>query len=539
MKKILYLILILCCTSGFSQSSQQDNIYVCFKHQGGQNSAAFTAFTKVNNAVVTPAVIMPQEKLDALVRSAERLIGNSASVQKLQRIFTVSFTGAGVNALEGAIAELNKMDEVEYAERAITAAIKPPGDILPVTPNYLQMQGYAQQDPGVNMQYCWNLGYTGQGIRVRDVEYGLNVNHEELNEANTFVAPGMTVSNDASVAYTEHGTAAIGVVYSDDGAYGLTGLAYGADEVVLFPEWTAENGYNRINAVTQAVANSQEGDVIMYEMQVPAFSENDFLPAEYTQVVWDLTKAATDAGIVVVAAAGNGNQSLDSFLFNQYIQRGDSGAIIVGAGSYDASHDRLYFSTYGSRVNVQAWGQNVIAPGYGDLFAIGNDFNQYYTLFSGTSSATPIVTSCAVVLQSYYHDQTGGYLTSQQIREILVASGIPQGIASQNKPIGPIPDMEAAMNLVAASIMQSNSFTDKRKPIRLFPNPAKDFFTVANDNTADHFSVTMYNTLGQKVYSADNQESGKQIDISGMDSGIYVVEIRSGSDIQYSRIIKK
>ena len=101
---------------------------------------------------------------------------------------------------------------------------------------------------------------------------------------------------------------------------------------ILYPEWTEEYGYNRVLATSNAIDNSASGDIIIFEMQTYGPNGN-FVLAEYEQAIWDLTKAATDAGIIVVAAAGNGGVNLDATSFNNYNARGDSGAIIVGAGS--------------------------------------------------------------------------------------------------------------------------------------------------------------------------------------------------------------
>src|SRR5690606_13783988 len=125
-----------------------------------------------------------------------------------------------------------------------------------------------------------------------------------------------------------------------------------------------------------------------------------------------------------------------------YINRGDSGALIVGGGTPDLSHNKISYSTYGARVNVQGWADNVATSGYGDWQIFGNDMNQQYTMFSGTSSATPIVAGCVAVLQSYYFSLTGEYLSPLEMRSLLVATGIPQGSGG---PIGPLPNMEAAI----------------------------------------------------------------------------------------------
>jgi len=85
-------------------------------------------------------------------------------------------------------------------------------------------------------------------------------------------------------------------------------------------------------------------------------------PAEIQLSVFDAIKRATDAKIIVVEAAGNddawGGIDLDDPTCNAIFDRNvrDSGAIIVGAGS-PVDRSRLPFSSYGSRVDVQGWGE--------------------------------------------------------------------------------------------------------------------------------------------------------------------------------------
>ena len=58
------------------------------------------------------------------------------------------------------------------------------------------------------------------------------------------------------------------------------------------------------------------------------------VPQEFQQASYDATVAAVAAGIIVVAAAGNGSQNLDSMAYDPtFGTRPDSGAIIVGAGA--------------------------------------------------------------------------------------------------------------------------------------------------------------------------------------------------------------
>ena len=349
----------------------------------------------------------------------------------------------------------------------------------------------------------------------------------------------MNISSSATIDYTEHGTCVFGVVYANNGTYGVSGLAHGATAMILYPEWQ-QSGYNRINAVTQAVGNAQIGDVIIYEMQ--DFGQNDeYVLAEINQVVYDLTVAANATGAIVVAAAGNGAQNLDASYYTSYMNRGDSGAIIVGGGSSNTSHSKLYFSTYGTRVNVQGWGQNVYTTGYiPELngFKIGNDFNQSYTpAFNGTSSATPIVASCVAVLQSYQHSLAGTYLTAMQMRAILQETGIPQTSTFQGN-IGPLPNMQSAMQKVYNNyLLEVKSNTEATFSIA--PNPATNFLNiVASPEFSEGSSIAVYNNLGQKVLSAHlNQQA--QIDVSNLAKGVYFVQINSKSGFSATQKVVK
>ncbi|MEK7326702.1 MAG: S8 family serine peptidase, partial [Chloroflexota bacterium] len=125
--------------------------------------------------------------------------------------------------------------------------------------------------------------------------------------------------------------------------------------------------------------------------------------------------------------------------------------IIVGAGTSNVLHDRLDFSTYGSRVNVQGWGQNVFSLGYGDFanYAPGDeDGKQTYTnTFGGTSSASPFIAGAATGLQSLRVNRVQALapLTSQQMRQLLIDTGIPQGAATSAQHIGPFPNVAKAI----------------------------------------------------------------------------------------------
>jgi hypothetical protein len=322
--------------------------------------------------------------------------------------------------------------------------VPPPGDVSPRTPDYSGQQGYGGPD-GIDARGALDSGIDGAGIRISDCEYGWNVEHEDLEDVTIGAESGQTPAPEViDWGFDEHGTAVAGMLVSPGNGYGVTGLTPRA-RLFTYSEKTVEGGARRAAAIAAAIADSDPGDVVLLEMQTMDASGR-YVPAEYDPAVWTVVKTGTDAGVIVVAAAGNGGQDLDrdDEDLAAYRNRGDSGAIVVGAGTPDGRRERLYFSTYGDRVDVHGWGESVMTLGYGDFAELGRDKNQRYTQFGGTSSASPMVTAAVVLLQHHAVRQLGRRLLPREMREILVSTGRPQGRPGDGR-IGPLPDVPAAM----------------------------------------------------------------------------------------------
>lgn len=315
MKSIFILTLLFSVLQVFSQESKpQNHLYVKLENP-------------INN----------ESKVLSLKKDFQIAFNREEKISKLlnSNIYKVSYN-LPRNEVHNLLTSLEKLEGFIYYDLISTEPIAPPNDIPPTTPSFLDQQSYLNPNPGVNAIYAWGVGADGNGINIRVLEYGLNTNHEEFEHKNASIANGYTINLNTPESYAEHGTATAGIIFSDDGSYGTTGIAFNANEYVLYPEWTQEYDYNRVQAVTNAINNSSQGDVIIYEMQ-----DTNGAPAEVDSLIWDLTKVATDNGIVVVAAAGNGGINLDSTDYTNYVNLGDSGAIIVGAGQSDLSHNAL------------------------------------------------------------------------------------------------------------------------------------------------------------------------------------------------------
>jgi hypothetical protein len=395
-----------------------------------------TALALRHDASFSQLIDLPVATIQRLERRAARASG--VAQPDLAGMLEVHAPGARLQQIADS---LNATPLTEFVHFQQLMPDPPCFDIAPTTNDYRALQAYHDAAIGVKMSDAWLLGDArGTGIRIADCEYGYVDAHEDL--CDIVMEPGQTIHPDVvNNGWDEHGTAVFGEMIGVDNAYGVTGLAPDADGL-FFTEWSVEQGFRRETAIANAIASVDSGDVVVLEMQVTG-PGGGYGPAELDPAVWTLVRNGADAGIVVVAAAGNGDQNLDSSAYAEYRSRGDSGSIIVGAGTADAQHDKLWFSTYGARVDVQGFGESVFTTGYGNYAQHGGDKNQRYThTFNGTSSATPIVAGCCAALQSIAVERLGRRLAPDEIRGILVETGTPQGAGGH---IGPLPDMLAAI----------------------------------------------------------------------------------------------
>jgi hypothetical protein len=254
----------------------------------------------------------------------------------------------------------------------------------------------------------------------------------------------------------DHGTAVLGELIATSNAFGVTGLSRGAD-IGVANVYSSTTGYTPANAVDLARQQLSAGDVILLEQQWSGIAgtgsqPDPYVPIEYLPSAYDAIKLATQSGIVVVEAAGNGGVNLDVAAYGSPFPDGkdDSGAIIVGAGSGESTaacpgtaNARLAFSTYGARVNLQGWGRCVTTTGYGTLFD-GGPNALYAAAFNGTSSASPIVASAAALYSSVFQEAAGRAPSPQAVRARLVATGTPQATPASGH-IGPLPNVLAAV----------------------------------------------------------------------------------------------
>ena len=346
------------------------------------------------------------------------------------------------------VAILTQLQQLESIESAEFVPLPPPLPTVLTPPNYNvpnasgSYQWYQDAAPdGIDARYAWSQGVTGNGVKICDVEYSVNVNHQDLPPI-TIARTGTDPFND-----TGHGTAVSGEMHSENNGFGTTGIAY--DTGAYFSHANAFSGYNPAAAITACANAMNPGDVILLEQQANG-PEDKYIPVEWVLSVYNAIKTVTAAGYVVVEAAGNGSADLNSTAYNvnhaPFLPQNDSGAIIVGAAYHAGAavpRSAASFSTYGSRLNLQGWGDwSVVTTGYGSLYSAEGEQLWYSNDFSGTSSASPIVAGAAALLQAAYKAKFGEPASPAWIRQTLIDTGTPQ---QGTKHIGPQPNLRAAL----------------------------------------------------------------------------------------------
>ncbi|WP_051253968.1 S8 family peptidase [Arenibacter latericius] len=424
------------------------------------------------------------EEVAELVSKSSSMEGEN-DLSKMRQFYKVETSDS--DNLENIAASLNDLEEVEgaYVKPGCLPPVyfgddgmadAPDDDDVPITQNLTNNQGYLNAAPqGVDARYAWTLpGGRGSGVRIIDIEGGWNFSHEDLR-TNVGGLLGGT-NNTSDLRWFNHGTAVFGEMTGDINSFGVTGISPRA-HVRAYSIF----GVGTATAIRRAADNLSSGDVMLIELHRggPNYpggnTQMGFIAIEWWPDDLAALQYATNKGIIVVEAAGNGSQNLDDAIYNtrpsgfpsswrnpfRRSSGHDSGCVLVGAGApppgtngrnWGADRSRLGFSNYGSCIDAQGWGQGVTTCGYGVVRGSDrNNMNEWYThFFNGTSSASPIITGTVACLQGIQKAAGRALITPSRMRQLLRSTGSPQqaGANPVSQRIGNRPNLRA---LVAAT----------------------------------------------------------------------------------------
>jgi hypothetical protein len=431
----------------------------------------------------------------SFVAKAERL-APSAHLSWMNRFYTVPT--AAITNPEKLVSDLEKLDIVDGAylkplgkPPVYDEGEKFPGSLaatnssVPITSDLTNNQSYLNAaPPGVDARYAWGLpGGRGDGVNIIDIEGGWNFGHEDLQVNSGGLIKGFNHTSDPN--WYQHGTAVLGEMGGDRNTLGVTGICPNAHLRAISVFTNSQLAYNSAGAIRAAADALRAGDLILIEQHRPGpnypggNTQMGFIAIEWWPDDFLAIQYATSKGVIVVEAAGNGSQNLNDAVYNTP-QAGfpswwrnpfnrpsgmDCGAVVVGAGApppgtnggnWGVDRSRLSFSNFGTCVDAQGWGNGVTSTGYGDVHGTNaTNRNEWYTnFFSGTSSASPIVTGTIACLQGIQRAAGRPILTPSRVRDLLRTTGSPQqaGTGTPNtQRIGNRPNLRQLIQAVAGA----------------------------------------------------------------------------------------
>jgi microbial collagenase len=346
------------------------------------------------------------------------------------------------------------------APKAVPATL---GNDSPVEPigadDFQPLQGYLLPPPlGMNVEFAWRQLEGSTAVTgFADVEGAWNKLHRDLPLRGQRVAGA---PRKRGTAWFPHGTAVLGMIAGLDNGEGIRGMAPDT-RISLYSIFRRENnGYSTNVAATlfRASRELKKGDVLLIEIQYTNVSGvPSFVPVEYFKPEYYAIRRLVNKGIIVVEVAGNGGLDLDEYMPPSK-ERPDSGAIIVGAGGVPNKFNgftvgenlrRLYFSNFGSRVDTQNWGEDVVTTGYGDLFNGETLRNESFTQsFNGTSAAGALTAGACLLMQKYALTVLDRHLTPEEMRDLLRNYGPTQRGDATAEHIGRRPDLKVIFGVV-------------------------------------------------------------------------------------------
>jgi serine protease AprX len=476
MKKVLGILLIFSCLSaslGMRQSVQASTSFTYM---------VSSAVTKVDPRVrATLSGLQVNDKLTVIVtlrqRADLRRVAGGNRARRLQ--WVIRALQATADTTQGRLTSLliKRRDQglvssfvrfwvfngfsVTATGEVIDELAKHP-DVLSISPDDIQIvpAAYGTPEPNIsliNAASLWNLGITGQGVVVANMDSGVDVSHADLaarwrgGSDSWFDPYGQHPTTPTDLS--GHGTGTMGIMVGGDAGGTSIGVAPRAQWVAV--KIFNDSGKSTTTAIHQGFQWLLDPDGDPNTADAPQVVNNSWTYANagcYLEFEPDL-QALRAAGILPVFAAGNGGPYTNS----SYSPANNPSAFAVGATN---NNDQIY--AYSSRGPTTCGGSTgpfpeMVAPGV-NIRTTGL-YGAYITN-SGTSFAAPHVAGGLALLLSAYPG-----LTAAEQESALINSALDLGTVGADNVYGyGRLDLLAAYNWLATIPTATPALTDAPAP---------------------------------------------------------------------------
>src|SRR3989344_855276 len=301
--------------------------------------------------------------------------------------------------------------------------------------------------PQHSIPSAWQSGFTGKGVKIAIIDSGIDATHPMLS-GKVIASQDFTGEGTANDFYG-HGTHVAGIAAGTN-ANGALYNGASPDALLLNARVLNSQGVGTTSGVIAGInwaldpdsnpATDDAADII--NLSLGTTSSDPEHPLNKA------VEAAADAGIIVIAAAGNCGDAASGSCgtFKGVTAPGNSPRAIT-VGAVDESNVPAAFSSHQTFTSTTG---TYIKP---DVVAAGTNVNSSYIAnsyrsLSGTSMSTPIVSGFAALLL-----ESNPSLTPQQVKELIESSAIDLGAAGKDEQYG-------AGVLDASSLFKSSIYSE-------------------------------------------------------------------------------
>lgn len=377
-----------------------------------------------------------------------------------------------------------------------------------------------------------SLDYTGEGIRIAVLDAGFpNVNtmgaFQRLRDNGDLLDGYDFVSRNPDVyAYTSntHGTKVLSTMAAfiqdqyvgtaPDASYYLFRTEDASSENPVEESYWVEAA-ERADSLGVHVINSSLG-YTTYDNSNYSYANNDMNGT--TAFISRGANIAAEKGILVVNSAGNsGNDSW------QIVGAPADATGVFSIGGVDAEGNYAFFSSQGSAIQPTLK-PDVVARAFGTFVV---DENNMIINNNGTSFSSPVIAgSVACLMQALPN------LNTEQIKQY-----IRQSASQYNTPdylIGyGIPDFGLALSN-ALSVPEIDF-----EIISVYPNPVQDELYLQLPSEFVFSNAIIFDMTGKLVFNKVLSTATETINLSTLQSGLYLLRFQSGDEVTTFKLIKQ
>ena len=413
----------------------------------------------------------------------------------------------------------------------------------PLSNEGTSLQGSGTADADMDVDSAWTITTGNPNIKVAIVDSGVDTLHSDLK--NNLLA-GHDAVGDSTNGYPTpnfqedgHGTCCAGIIGAEkDNGIGVAGVAPSCKMIPIRAFYYTGSGGSTLPFSTASIFANAIGWA-WSDAGADIMSHSWGLPPNLIVVLPGGIQPVEDA---MLQAYTNGREGKGCAMFFSSGNEGDSlgpiwpGKLDIAIGvnatsmcderknANDCSNE-TWGGDYGPGLDFSAPGVRVATT---DMrgnkgFSTTSD---YYMLFNGTSAACPNAAAVGALVLSMRSDLSAADLrnviaqTADKVGGYAYDSTYSNGTWCKELGFGRV----NAYNAVRfANIYSSIGNVGTNLQWNVFPNPARNVLTI--QTAIGIGEVKLYNMAGQQVLGTALQGNNTKVDVSELQSGIYMVEL--------------